>query len=131
MTVIYVPRLIESAEQAEALPLGTVVLEVLTEPGEEERVIGADFIDDGFDEDLTPGGNWHHVALVPIEAEEETSVVVWAAGSRDYPYSEASMDSDGNVWFGDDLRRVDVTDEFNEWAKRHTRTRLVTPWEDA
>lgn len=71
MTVIYVPVKIESVEQAEALPVGTPVLEVLTDPGEDERVVGADFIDDGFDEDLTPGSNFHHVALVPIEAEEE------------------------------------------------------------
>ena len=72
MTTLYKPVLIESAEQAEALPVGTPVLEVLTDPGEDERVVGADFIDDGFDEDLTPGSNFHHVALVPVEAVEET-----------------------------------------------------------
>lgn len=72
MTTLYKPVKITTAEQAEALPVGTPVLEVLTDPGEDERVVGADFIDDGFDEDLTPGSNFHYVALVPIEAEEET-----------------------------------------------------------
>ena len=121
MTVIYVPRLIESAEQAEALPLGTVVLEVLTEPGEEERVIGADFIDDGFDEDLTPGGNWHHVALVPIEAEEEwggsrPNGGAWECQNR----SHAEDDAAG--W-----NRSAGPDGFHSTPVR----RLVTPWGEA
>ena len=131
MTTLYRPVLIESAEQAEALPEGAFIIDALDLVARREKAgrYAGRWIteEDGcLDDPVMPAQ-----ALVPIEAEEETSAVVWAAGSRDYPYSEASMDSDGNVWFGDDLRRVDVTDEFNEWAKRHTRTRLVTPWEDA
>lgn len=72
MSILYRPVLIESAEQAEALPIGTPVLTILTDLGEDPRVVGADYIDDSFDEDLTPGGNWHCVALVPIESTAVT-----------------------------------------------------------
>ena len=133
MTIIYVPRLIESAEQAEALPDGTVAISKEFAPEvfvkNEDSWMGTHG-PGAFTNESAVGLE----ALVPIEAEEETSVVVRAAGLQDiatHPYSEASMDSDGNVWFGDGLSRVDVTDEFNEWAKQHTRTRYVTPWEDA
>lgn len=71
-------------------------------------------------------------ALVPVEAEEETSVIIKGAGLLDaaaYPFAGANMDGDGNVWFDNGLERVDVTDEFNEWGKQHARTRYVTPWE--
>ena len=133
MTTLYRPVLIESAEQAEALPIGTV--------GHEPPHLYA-YIKKarnywrgtGDDAALTDYEMLPFTALVPIEAEEETSVIVSAPGSRDidaHPYSEASMDSDGNVWFGDGLRRMDVTEQFNEWAKQHTRTRYVTPWEEA
>ena len=136
MTTLYKPVTIETVEQAEALPIGTVAR--------------ADYIPEGWTYvTVRVRGGWHDehfqatgplphsevvsmTALVPIEAEEETSVVVRAAGLQNaatHPYSEASMDSDGNVWFDGWLNRVDVTDEFNEWAKQHTRTRLVTPWE--
>lgn len=109
MTTLYKPVLIDSTEQAEALPIGTPVLEVLTDPGEDERVVGADFIDDGFDEDLTPGSNFHHVALVPIEAEEET---------------RAFYDSKRGTTI-----RVPVDDRARERGR--VETRHVTPWEEA
>ena len=133
MTTLYKPVLIETAEQAEALPVGTVGHELPRLYAYIKRARNY-WRETGDDAALTDYEMLPFTALVPIEAEEETSVVVRAAGFRDiaaHPYSEASMDSDGNVWFGDGLSRVDVTDEFNEWAKRHTRTRLVTPWEDA
>ena len=136
MTTLYRPVLIESAEQAEALPEGTIMFLPAGPHVWTARDPGGEFLDHY-------GRPWHFentqddepfTALVPIEAEEETSVVVRASGFRDiaaHPYSEASMDSDGNVWFGEGLSRVDVTEQFNEWAKQHTRTRYVTPWEEA
>lgn len=123
MTILYKPVLIVTEEQAEALPRGTQRLQ----DGREGLALG-----------------W--TALVPIEVEEETSVVDSAPGSRDidaHPYSEVNMDSDGNVWFDEGLNRVDVTEQFIAWAKEETysiqtrgqtapewRTRLVTPWEE-
>lgn len=72
MTLIYVPRLIESAGQAEALPLGTVA----TSP-----IVAAVAIRVGYGLGWSVSGDemsdmhahlvgWS--ALVPIEAEEET-----------------------------------------------------------
>ena len=71
MTTIYVPRLIESAEQAEALPIGTV--------GHEPPHLYA-YIKKarnywrgtGDDAALTDYEMLPFTALVPIEAEEET-----------------------------------------------------------
>ena len=71
MTTIYVPRLIESAEQAEALPVGTV--------GHEPPHLYA-YIKKarnywrgtGDDAALTDYEMPPFTALVPIEAEEET-----------------------------------------------------------
>lgn len=67
---IYVPRLIESAEQAEALPVGTVAL---SDDWMARKVQGG-----GWSMIWPPGAHttmrfvigW--TALVPIEAEEET-----------------------------------------------------------
>ena len=128
MTTLYRPVLIESAAQAEALPDGTMAQH--PEMWSREKYEGR-WHDGTAVRSAGEMTGW--TALVPIEAEEETSVIVSAPGSRDidaHPYSEASMDSDGNVWFGDGLRRMDVTEQFNEWAKQHTRTRYVTPWEE-
>ena len=72
MTTVYVPRLIESAEQAEALPVGTVATsedfapEVFVKVGPNEW-LGTH--GPGTMTDLTAVG-W--TALVPVEAEEET-----------------------------------------------------------
>ena len=73
MTTLYHPVPIKTAEQAEALPIGTPFLTFRTDPGKAPLVVDADFVDGVNDYDLTPGGNWHCVALVPIEAEEETT----------------------------------------------------------
>ena len=84
MTVIYVPRLIESAEQAEALPVGTVALDVVheTDPDLTPYVkitskLWVSVWEVSDDHELGGYGvcpNSHIVgdsALVPIEAVEE------------------------------------------------------------
>ena len=74
MTVIYVPRLIESAEQAEALPEGTLARHAAgsgMDHAHKVRPLGRDLW-------MAVGGNCTNAemigwsALVPIEAEEET-----------------------------------------------------------
>lgn len=86
MTTIYIPRLIETAEQAEALPRGTVAY---------RSVIGGPA---RYAATRTPSNDWYiggrefqehdfmvgWTALVPIEAEEE-----WTAMGED---------SDGDPW---------------------------------
>ena len=75
MTTLYKPVLIESAEQAEALPVGTTVTHPDYWPREKANLLGSW---EG------PGDAMQNVdmvgwtALVPIEAEEET---LWS-GSR-------------------------------------------------
>ena len=73
MTVIYVPRLIESAEQAETLPEGTIMFLPAGPYVWTAREAGGEFLDHY-------GRPWHFentqddepfTALVPIEAEEE------------------------------------------------------------
>ena len=73
MTTIYVPRLIESAEQAEALPEGTIMFLPAGPYVWTARDPGGEFLDHY-------GRPWHFentqddepfTALVPIEAEEE------------------------------------------------------------
>ena len=70
MTVIYIPRLIESAEQAEALPEGAVLIREghFAFQKYKGRFVSAD------PHDLPVGAAWEVIgwsALVPIEAEEE------------------------------------------------------------
>ena len=73
MTVIYVPRLIESAEQAEALPEGTLARHAAgsgMDHAHKVRPLGRDVW-------VAVGGNCTNAemvgwsVLVPIEAEEE------------------------------------------------------------
>ena len=71
MTVIYVPRLIESAEQAEALPEGSFIIDALDLVARREKAgrYAGRWIteEDGcLDDPVMPAQ-----ALVPIEAEEE------------------------------------------------------------
>ena len=105
MITLYRPVLIESAEQAEALPLGMVA----TSP-----VIDAVAIRVGYGLGWSVSGDEmsdmhaHMVgwtALVPIEAEEET---------RDHPRRHEKAPRAGEAY----LRPA-------------TMTRLVTPWEEA
>ena len=69
MTTIYIPRLIESAEQAEALPGGSIVLDHESKWVYTDYFIAARPPLSGLQDDLDRGV--HVVALVPIEAEEE------------------------------------------------------------
>ena len=77
MTVIYVPRLIESAEQAEALPEGSIMFLPAGPYVWTARDPGGEFLDHY-------GRPWHFentqddepfTALVPIEAEEGTDTI--------------------------------------------------------
>ena len=80
MTVIYVPVKIESAEQAEALPIGTVAIDLDSQgqPRQASIRVRCGWYCTG---EATPDGSpWlapydamvGDYALVPIEAEEET-----------------------------------------------------------
>ena len=77
MTTIYVPRLIESAEQAEALPEGSIMFLPAGPYVWTARDPGGEFLDHY-------GRPWHFentqddepfTALVPIEAEEGTDTI--------------------------------------------------------
>ena len=68
MTVIYVPRLIESAEQAEALPVGTTVTHPDYWPREKGNLRGSW---EGPGDAMRNAEMVGFTALVPIEAEEE------------------------------------------------------------
>lgn len=81
MTILYKPVLIESAEQAEALPEGTVLIREghFAFQKYAGRFVSAD------PHDLPVAHAWEVVgwtALVPIEAEEETWEPGNPAGSR-------------------------------------------------
>ena len=112
MTIIYKPVKIETAAQAEALPVGT--LAVNWEIPSAAVRIGPDDAD-GYPW-LVNSQNlgWHsdivgHTAFVPIEAEEET---------------RAFYDSKRGTTI-----RVPVDDRARE--KGRVETRLVTPWDAA
>ena len=69
MTILYKPVLIESEEQAEALPEGTVVIHRKSWPREKD---GDEFMPPDSIGPVTPEQVVGWTALVPIEAEEET-----------------------------------------------------------
>ena len=71
MTSLYKPVLIEYAEQAEALPGGSIVLDHESKWVYTDYFIAARPPLSGLQDDLDRGV--HVVALVPIEAEEETT----------------------------------------------------------
>ena len=111
MTTLYKPVLIESAEQAEALPEGTIMFLPAGPYVWTAREPGGGFLDHY-------GRPWHFentqddepfTALVPIEAEEQriTSKLLKHPPSLD------------------DLRA------FQAGETPADRTRLVTPWEAA
>ena len=113
MITLYRPVLIESAEQAEALPLGTVAI-TPDEVGQVDqaavRVRGGWHSTGAANEHGTPFLYPHpavvgDTALVPIEAEEET---------REHPRRHEKAPRAGEAY----LRPA-------------TMTRLVTPWEEA
>lgn len=97
---LYRPVLIESAEQAEALPVGTVVQRIVpVDVGKPEPYAGVKFARNTWFTtsttlDLRDALDRHMIgwtALVPIEAEEEWDVVGDAAVGHRYvtPWEEA------------------------------------------
>ena len=113
MITLYRPVLIESAEQAEALPVGTVARSHGSD-GEPThaclRMANGWWCTDETNDDGTPflvphAGMVRDTALVPIEAEEET---------REHPRRHEKAPRAGEAY----LRPA-------------TMTRLVTPWEEA
>ena len=113
MTTLYKPVLIESAEQAEALPVGTIMFLPAGPYVWTARDPGGEFLDHY-------GRPWHFentqddepfTALVPIEAEE---VHVTARGLLE-------IDMHG---------RPDVNHDVAD-ARPYRRTEYRTPWEEA
>ena len=113
MITLYRPVRIESAEQAEALPVGTVARSHGSD-GEPThaclRMANGWWCTDETNDDGTPflvphAGMVRDTALVPIEAEEET---------REHPRRHEKAPRAGEAY----LRPA-------------TMTRLVTPWEEA
>ena len=113
MITLYRPVKIESAEQAEALPVGTVARSHGSD-GEPThaclRMANGWWCTDETNDDGTPflvphAGMVRDTALVPIEAEEET---------REHPRRHEKAPRAGEAY----LRPA-------------TMTRLVTPWEEA
>ena len=90
MTVVYVPRLIESVEQAEALPIGTIAAR--------GAIAAVRVPEQTHDEPWRSGVlGWEHVsaigwtALVPIEAEEETRPGLVGLIVPDAPHDERRL----------------------------------------
>ena len=134
MTTLYRPVLIESAEQAEALPVGTV--------GHEPPHLYA-YIKKarnywrgtGDDAALTDYEMPPFTALVPIEAEKETrGITTWPRpGNAPWPeHSDLYSNSDGEHYYRDeDGVAHDITEEMTAWlAAQPVHTRYVTPWEE-
>ena len=102
MTTIYVPHLIETAEQAEALPEGTIITHAENYP--QEKFAGLWGREGSSSESLAEEEGW--TALVPIEAEEELQRT-YATPASTFP---------GLSW----------PEQHDAWKRR-----LVTPWEEA
>lgn len=121
---VYVPRQIESAEQAEALPVGTIaILDDDSLPVSLNVTKTAEYLmpwrngrNVGADENVV--GAW---ALVPIEAEEE-----WTAMGSDHgePWI-AHVGHDGIDGSREEAQQY--VDRFGGFIAHRTRT----PWEEA
>lgn len=121
MTTLYRPVLIESAEQAEALPEGTLARHDDHMPVEKWRdEYGGThwgYIEESVEVDLLLG--W--TALVPIEAEEE-----WTAmGSDNGEPWVAHVGHDGIDGTREEAQQY--VDRFGGFVAHRTRT----PWEEA
>ena len=101
MTTLYRPVTITTAEQAEALPEGTIITHAENYP--QEKFGGLWGREGNSSASLAEEEGWS--ALVPIEAEEET---------REHPRRHEKALRTGEAY----LRPA-------------TMTRLVTPWEEA
>ena len=122
MSIIYVPRLIETAEQAERLPVGTIALLDPDKPAafENHAAVRVDHYEaDGFPWLVDSQGLAEHpsmagwTALVPIEAEEEYST----------EHAGLARDNEAIYSSPEDVRRDGWTDPLQR--------RLVTPWGSA
>ena len=114
MTTLYRPVLIETAEQAEALPIGTVIHRNIgdrTETGSRANIPDGSTFDGGFARWTSEAAiGW--TALVPIEAEE---VRVIASGGLERDYHGAT-----------------VFNHTPDGPRRdYRRTEFHTPWESA
>ncbi|MGO2311684.1 MAG: hypothetical protein ACTH6A_06640 [Brachybacterium tyrofermentans] len=122
MTTLYRPVLINTAEQAEALPIGTMAY--LDEGATRHvahklqencwiRTDMGDLYSPAQDDCMCPGifpDTW--TALVPIEAEEE-----WTGGGNGFRWHMPDRES---------------AEAFSEpIINGHVESRLVTPWEEA
>ena len=120
MTTLYRPVLIESAEQAEALPEGTVATSELFAPEVFVKVGPNEWFGThgpGTMTDLTAIG-W--TALVPIEAEEEFT----AMGTDDGEHWVAHVGRDGID--GSRKEAELYVERFGGFIARRNRT----PWEE-
>lgn len=142
MTTLYRPVLIESAEQAEALPVDTIAFlrgtfyDVPTVDLAAVKSAGDSWDYTTDDEQMTDVQMVGWKALVPIEAEEETQgITTWPRpDSAPWPKrSHLCEDSAGDYYYRDeDGVAHDITEEMTHWlAAQPVRTRLVTPWEEA
>lgn len=107
--IVYIPQRIETAEQAEALPVGTVAS--LYDPSFGDpaidlaalKVAGNSWSYTSDDEQFADADMAGWTALVPIEAEEETT--------RAEPFADGTIHVSPQYWRDEPSRR------------------LVTPWE--
>lgn len=114
MTTLYRPVKITSAEQAEALPVGTIAIRGASHPEIARKARAV--LWESEDQDR---GNRHMVgwtALVPIEAEEEQVAVGKASDGTETCYNP---DAASHPVFGGYIGSLPI------------RARLVTPWEEA
>ena len=111
MTTLYRPVLIETAEQAEALPDGTVVRHDDYMPVERWHHDGGGYWDNG-EFPPTSADLVGRTALVPVEAEEE--------------WGEANEHGGFDPVFTEQQAREYSADHGNPPQRR-----LVTPWEPA
>ena len=113
MTTLYRPVLIESAEQAEALPVGTVAYDPRV--GAAVRVgYGLGWSVTGDPDTVQSGHMLGFTALVPIEAEEEWTPMV-----------------NGHAYVNGKKSEAHVRATVAEWPGAKTGHRLVTLWEEA
>ena len=123
MTTLYKPVLIESAEQAEALPIGTVSIDFDSQGQPYQasiRVRGGWYCTGEVAADGSPWLASHDVmagdtALVPIEAEEEKRSVARHSGGGQTNYNTEAAGNPGRM--GEYIASLPV------------ESRYVTPWE--
>ena len=108
MTTLYRPVLIESVEQAEALPVGTVLRHESYQPIEKWDYNG-EAIYGGFQDGLFPDELVGWLALVPIEAGEE-----WQTRHE-----------------GGSIPQADEAEARASATARSIQRRYTTEWEDA